>query len=69
MVNNLKEEFKIMLNEYDWMDSISKQAALEKVMPFTCNSKSFSLFHVFNFKTGSNDGCENRLNKMIIIFY
>lgn len=31
MVNNLKEEFKIMLNEYDWMDPISKQSALEKV--------------------------------------
>jgi predicted metalloendopeptidase len=30
MVNNLKDEFKIMLNEYDWMDTISKQSALEK---------------------------------------
>lgn len=30
MVNNLKDEFKTMLNEYDWMDENSKRAAREK---------------------------------------
>ena len=32
MVNNIKEEFKIMFNDYDWIDEISRNAALEKVI-------------------------------------
>ena len=31
MVNNIKDEFKIMFNDYDWIDEVSKNAALEKV--------------------------------------
>lgn len=31
MIENIKNEFKIMLTEYDWMDAKSKQAAAEKV--------------------------------------
>lgn len=31
MIENIKNEFKIMLNEYDWMDPVSKRAAAEKV--------------------------------------
>ncbi|CAF0711916.1 unnamed protein product [Brachionus calyciflorus] len=30
MIKNIQNEFKIMLNEYDWMDRVSRKAALEK---------------------------------------
>jgi predicted metalloendopeptidase len=30
MIENIRSEFKIMLTEYDWMDTESKKAALEK---------------------------------------
>ena len=30
MVENIREEFKSILNKTDWMDSKSKQAAIEK---------------------------------------
>ena len=31
MANNLLNEFKLILNESDWMDTESKKVALEKV--------------------------------------
>ena len=31
MINNIQKEFKIMLKEYEWMDNISRKAAIEKV--------------------------------------
>ena len=34
MVENIREEFKAILNRTDWMDTQSKQAAIEKVFDF-----------------------------------
>lgn len=31
MINNLQHEFRMILNETDWMDEFSKRIALEKV--------------------------------------
>lgn len=31
MIANIQKEFKLILNEVDWMDSASKNKALEKV--------------------------------------
>lgn len=31
MIKNIQREFKIMLTEYQWIDNISRRAALEKV--------------------------------------
>lgn len=31
MIENIKNEFKVMLTEYDWMDPNSKKSAAEKV--------------------------------------
>jgi predicted metalloendopeptidase len=31
MIQNIKDEFKIMLKEYDWMDDMSRTEAIEKV--------------------------------------
>ena len=31
MIHNIKNEFKLILNEVDWMDSESKKKALDKV--------------------------------------
>ena len=31
MIRNIQNEFKTMLNEYDWMDGLSRRAAIEKV--------------------------------------
>lgn len=31
MIANIQKEFKLILNEVDWMDSASKKKALEKV--------------------------------------
>lgn len=34
MILNIQREFKVMLHEYDWMDSESRKAAIEKVFFF-----------------------------------
>lgn len=31
MIYNIQKEFKIMLKEYEWIDDISRKAALDKV--------------------------------------
>lgn len=31
MIQNIRDEFKIILNQVDWMDAVSKKAAEEKV--------------------------------------
>lgn len=34
MILNIQNEFKQMINELDWMDSKSKQMAIDKVFKF-----------------------------------
>ena len=37
MIQNIRKEFKTMLGDYDWMDPISKQSAIEKVIKNNSN--------------------------------